>query len=750
MVHQPPSVPQPEGPVSRTEASLDGAMESPKAETAAAYLSVPEVIQHPPNRDKGRTQSQGSSGLGWRWLLLALLSCLATSAAAVGALLWLVNLPPSTNCDDPTQITTDRAALSCAQVAADDGNLDAVLAGLKLVEAWGPNHWLSHEIDPLVEEWSAAVVAAAEQDLRQGRRDEAIALLDHIPRDSAWYGPGQELLAGWNQDWDVGSALVTKAKTAMAQQDWRTASAQVTALGELRHPYWREDQVQAISRQIQAEQQAQAQIRRAVTLASGGGTERLIEAMGLLLPLSPDLLAYKSAQTYLERWSDLLLAEGLQRWYNTDLERAMHISRAVARYPNRAQVAQDLMWLSHARQLARDSIGPWKTTPQQMAKLYRAMLLANHIPPDSPYRPQAESSVATWREHLAGMGTLQLAQIPGGIAQISTLKLAIQQAESIPPDHPQRVQAQTLIAHWQQLLERIEDAPYLTQAHRWAKANTPEGLHQAVASASRILPNRALRQDAQGWIYVWTHRLQILEDQPALDRAYALAEQGQLSQAVVEAATVQTGRALYNEAQTAIAQWRRTIAAQEQTRYSAQPRPTDAPSLEPVQIPPQPTVAPVVPTRPSNPVAPPAAAAPPPSGTAVGRASRPGVMASPRRSSSLPDRIETVPDITLPRPTATPPRPLMAPVERSAPPLSPPAIITTPPPVVPAPNSALPPESALPTPLQGPPPAPADASRQSANPLPRTSSPLALDSSTQLRPAVLTAVLYSGALYAGL
>ena len=702
MFNQSQSVSQPEGPLPASEEPLGepnhrwGHTFQVAATEAEAYLAIPEVIQHPP---KDAEKKPRPTGHPWRWFLLALLSCVATSAAAVGALLWLVNLPPSTNCDDPAQITTDRSALSCAQGAADDGDLEAVLAGLTLVRSWGPNHWLSHEIQPLVEEWSAVVVAAAEQELRNGRRDEAEALIGHIPQGSPWHAAGQELLSGWNQEWEEGSALVAKAKTAMANQDWRTASAQMLALGELTHPHWREEQVQALSGQIQAEQQAQAQIRKAVTLASAGGTERLTEAMGLLLPLTPDLLAHEAAQTYLNRWGDLLLAEGLQRWYNADLDQTVQIAQTVARNPNQAKVAQELIWLSQSRQLARDSIGPWKVNPDQITTIYKAMLLANRIPSDSPYHPQAQSSLATWRTHLEGMGTLQLAQLAGGIHQVNALKLAIRQAELIPPDHPRRTQAQTLLAHWRKALERLEDAPYLSQAHQWAEANTPAGLRQAIDSASRITAHRALRGEAQSWIYVWAHRLQTLEDRPILDRAYALAEKGQLSQAVVEASTVRSGRALYNEAQTAKAQWQRTIATQEHALspvrvapLSREPLSFTTPTTPADSAPPPPrpsaTVTPVAPARPSVTTTPSRTIAPPAAFPAQGQ------------NSSLPDRIETVPGDDLPFPSRAvdpPPRPLTTPVptHRS---LTAPPVITTPPPITPPPTTITPPPPAAPLP----------------------------------------------------
>ncbi|QQE65889.1 hypothetical protein GFS31_25810 [Leptolyngbya sp. BL0902] len=750
MVNQSQSVPPAEGAGAAPDLPFDGLGGSlgdafKTAREMEAYLAIPEVIQHPPQpKNSGKTVRPPASGHFWRWLLLSILSCVATSAAAVGALLWLVNLPPTTNCDDPAQITTDRAALSCAEMAAVDGDLESVLAGLTLVQSWGPNHWLSHEIDPLVEAWSAVVVTAAAQELRQGRRDEAERLIAHIPSQSAAYPLGQNLLAEWNQEWEVGAALVAKAQEAMANQDWQAASAQMLALGELSHPHWREEQVQAVARQIQGEQQAHAQIRRAVALASSGGADRLMEASGLVSQVAPDTIAHKTAQTYLDRWSDLLLTEALQRWYNADLDRAIQISQSVSRNPNRAKAAQELIWLSQARQLARDSVGPWRVTPQQMTAIYQAMLLANRLPSDSPYYPQAQSSVATWRTHLAGMGTLQLAQLPGGIHQVGTLKLAIQQAEMIPADHPRRVQAQTLMAHWRQSLERLEDAPYLRQAHQQAKTNTPEGLRQAIASASQIHTHRALRGEAQSWIYVWTNRLQTLEDQPILDRARQLAEEGKLSQAVAEASSIRPGRSLYDEAQSAVIQWQRTITAQEQHRYAPPPRPATLPlAVEPASL--TPPASPLTPGVPPQRVAPAAVRPSPPAQPAAPVSPPTAPVPRTERPSVLPTRIETVPADDLPVPTspAAPPRPLAAPSSVEGLPSAPP-VLTAPPPT--SPPVMAPPPGAITQPPPAPPAPPThEPTSQEGASLPSSHH----GGTSSAHPDAGPEVIYTGALYAG-
>ena len=742
---QPRSMPQPDGPVAQASGGIEGlALSSAESDS---YLALPEVIQHPPQASNDNQT--------WRWLLISLLSCCATSVAAVGAFLWLVNLPPTTNCDNAATVTTDRAQLYCAQLAAESGDLEDVLASLELVGAWTSSHPLYYEVQPLVEQWSWVALKAAEQELRNGQIDQAKALIARIPTSSPVYEASQASLAEWNSEWDRGAALVAKAQTALQQKDWGTASAQILALAELQNPHWRIDQVQTLSRQIRQERQAQALLTQAVAISSPGGVDRLGAAIRTANQIDEGTFTRKAAQVYLDRWSDLLLKQGLDHWYASDLDQAQALGRYAALNPNRAKAAQELIWLSQSRQMAQQSLGSWRTSPDQLVALYKAMLLANRIPADSPYAPQAKSSVATWRTHLDALGKLQTAQFAGGVNHSDTLKLAIHQAETVPLGHPRRVQAQTMIAHWQQEIERLEDRPYLAKAHELAKDQTIKGLQTAIESASAIAVNRALRSEAQSWIYIWTNQIQTIEDRPILNQARYLARGGQLTQAITEAKRIATGRALYDEAQAAIGDWQGQIWAQEQARQRAAQQALARRQLEAA---PQPTTEAIpaeateadpnaltLPTMPALPLAP-APVAPAP---------------LLERSPLLPSRLETVPgdDPSLAPAPVTPSSPLPA-VEGG--PAPDPALTAPPSPLAPtAPSPPLSPEPVSPAP--GAPATPSSelppARFHQSQSDPQSQAPvLAPTVSVQPQPEqVMTPqvnpepeVIYTGALYTGL
>ncbi|HIK46880.1 MAG TPA: hypothetical protein IGR64_18710, partial [Leptolyngbyaceae cyanobacterium M65_K2018_010] len=598
--------------------------------------------------------------------------------------------------------------------------LESVLSSLELAGSWTSSHPLYYEVQPLVEQWSGVVLQAAEQELRRGHLEQAQTLIERIPVSSPIYAEGQAALQAWHAEWEQGTALLATAQTALQQKDWSKASAQVLALAELQNPHWRVDQVQALSRQIRQERQAQDLLQQAVALASPGGSDRLGQAIRTASQIDQTTFTYAAAQTYMDRWSDALLKLGLDQWYASELPAAMTLGRYVALNPNRAKVAQELIWLSRARQLAQQSLGTWRTSPDQLVTLYKAMLLANQVPPDSPFYPQAQSSVATWRTHLGDLGHLQTAQLIGRVNQLEALGLAIAQAEQVPLGHPRRVQAQTLIAHWRQEVERLEDRPYLAKAHQLAQTQTLEGLRAAIASAGQIALHRALRPEAQSWIYVWTSQIQAIEDRPVLNRARNLAERGELSQAIAEAAGIQPGRALYGEARAAMAHWQRQIWAQDQARQRAAQRAlakiqTPTPQEDPLAVevrPREAATAVVEPTLPADP----ALAAPAPSPTMP--------APSPRRSPQLPTRLETVPgdipdaapDLPEPgvRPQPAPGMPVLPPTDLSAPgPVAPPVgvppgtepaaiqprVIPDPPPPapsLPAPAPGLSPESSHP------------------------------------------------------
>jgi hypothetical protein len=652
-----------------------------------AVLPVPQTVLYPPTAGSSRS---------WRWLLVAFASCCTAGSIAIGALLWLINLPPYADCTNLSTLSSDRDQLYCAQVAAESGDLQDLVAGLELLGQWTPEHPLHREVQPLVNQWSEAMLTAARGKLRDNDLSGAIALVNRIPSTSDTYEAAQTAIAAWRQEWNQGDAIFAKAQTALQQKDWATASEQIQALSDLSNPFWRGQQVQTLAQQIRQEQQAQRLLAQAKTLAAPGGVERLSGALRATSQIEPSTYTWKEAQSYMDSWSDLLLGVAIDKWYAAQLDEAITLGQRVALNPNREQEAQALVWLSQGRKLALDSVSDWRTSPQQLMGLYRAMLLVNQIGPESRFYPQAQSSLATWKVHLQDLGQIQIAQTLSGLGNRDALRAAIAKAAAVPTDHPRRQQAQTLISHWHKEIQRIEDRPWLIQAHQIAQTKNPGSLKQAMATASQIQLGRALRQEAQSWIYVWNHQAQVLEDQPILNRARAMADRGELAQAIAEASLIQPDRALAGQAQGAIATWTARIREIELARLRARQE-----ALAQATATPDPLATDEAAADLQTP-----AASLMPETTAAPLWSQPAPREMPM-PEPLPRRIETVPAEALPpaEPQAAPsplysaPSPLPAPAaEAELMNVEPPTLHTPVVPVSPSPE----PTSSAPAPLAAP------------------------------------------------
>ncbi|MBU6228952.1 MAG: hypothetical protein KGQ93_04585 [Cyanobacteria bacterium REEB459] len=538
----------------------------------------------------GPTQVQAAGAIAtsrpsWRWLWIFLLCSCSTSSLALGAFFWLIHLPATPDCRNSITITSDRAELYCAQVAAESGDLKDILSALEAVGSWSSSHPLYHEAQPLVEKWSWIVLKAAQQQFQNNHLETARSLIGHIPATSPVYASASTALDRWSRQWTQAQGILAKAQQALQRQDWTTASAQVLALSALEDDQWQAQQVQTLAQQISREQQAHRLLAQAVAMAATGDRQQLARAMGRASQIHASTFIHSRAQPYLDQWSDLLLKLGLQQWYAGNLPQVISLARPVMANPNRAKTAQQLIWLSQARQIAQQSLNSWRTSPDQLVKLYQAMMLANRISPDSPYYGQAQSSLITWRRYLGDLARLQTAEIPGRLQQVNTLKLAIAQAQQVPLGHPARRRAQTLIAHWQLTIERLEDRPILVRAHQLAMGATIPNLRAAIATAQQISLNRALRPEAQSWIYIWRSQLQSIEDRPLWQRSQQLARQGNLSQAIVQATAIAPGRALYGEARAAIATWKGQLRRQQLARQWAVAAGVTRPSAPPPAAP---------------------------------------------------------------------------------------------------------------------------------------------------------------------
>jgi soluble cytochrome b562 len=447
--------------------------------------------------------------------------------------------------------------------------LPELITGLELLKQWSPEDSLYAETQNLAEEWSKQVLAIARDKVSQNDLNGALEAIRHIPNTTPVYQEAQELVAYWQKQWQEGAAIDAKAQEALKQQNWTLASELVAVLANFANSYWNTQRANALAQQIGAEKQARQVLARARDAAQGGQPEQFGQAIMIAQAIPQNTYTWQDGRQDLRKWSQTLLAIGSQRWDAGDWAGAVAALQKVPRSTTVPEL-QDLVRFStvytllHHNVLSQQPSHTWIPSMQQVWSLMEAVAAISQVPSDSPFYQKAQDLEKNLRLQLADLSQLYYAAFWAGLGQKSTLDLAIDQARQILPDRPRRIQAQTLIAHWYDEIERIEDQPYLDRANALAASGEIPDLQAAIAEASLVPQGRALRRTAQGLIAAWRDQIETIEDQPTLDQAWGLANAGNLGEAIDTAQRIRPGRALYNQAQSAIDTWQAQLIRAQQ------------------------------------------------------------------------------------------------------------------------------------------------------------------------------------------
>ena len=504
----------------------------------------------------------------WRWLLAASALCAAMGAAAVGAFLWLLTVPTAPNCQRLSSLSPDIDRLYCAQAAAASGNSQDLLDGLNLMANWQESHPLHGEAQNWMAEWSDDILTIARNAVREGDLERGRELSQRIPPSSPSYEAAVTAIAEWEDTWRWGDGLIAEAEAALQTSNWSEVTYVMQQLRQSDYRYWRVDQPQALASQMTAEKAAQRHRAKAQRLAQAGTVEGLQQAIAAAQNIDPQTFVWEQMQADITQWGTRLLERGLQQWYAMDLGGAEVIGQLVADIPALSVEGYDLAILSRARGRANASVTNWEPTVTHLWELNRAIATAKAIEPDSRFYPQAAASIASWEQQLEDLGALYQARLAADGKQIPAFDAAIARANAVEGGRMRRLQAQTLAAHWQREVERIEDAPLLREARQIADSGQIDDLQSAIARASQIEPNRALYGEAQAAVGRWQSQVQTIQDRPILDRAKRYAAKGQLRQAIAEAGAIRRGRALTSEARALQRRWQSQIDAAARARAS--------------------------------------------------------------------------------------------------------------------------------------------------------------------------------------
>jgi hypothetical protein len=512
----------------------------------------------PPTTSTVRTRIRSGirtklSELLWPFVWMVIL--VSAGGISLRAVSVMTQNPPLPDCAQASAVTSDSERLLCAQASVRSGSAQALIAAIELVEPWTPSNPLYEDANRLMDSWSKALLAELENMAQQGDVQQARLLAERIPERVEIYPQVKGAVATWDKEWAVGEEFEANIFKAIETGDFGAARRNLQSLESLNTNYWVRIRHDQLEEKIDREDTARLQLEKARSLAKTGDLKQLGEAFAIAQDINLETTAWKEAKPDLDRWAKSVMQYSFQKWEAEDIDAAIAIVQMVP--PDLAMTAEakDLLSYGHAQRLAKGHYDQWTPSYGQVYNLLEAIQAVQRISPNSPFYPEAQESLSEWQQKLDDMVQLQYASTLARIGQRPTYQMAIAKAEQITQERPQRTQAQTLVSHWTKEIQRLEDRPILTRAVRLASSGGQANLTLAIAEANKVKQGRALRVQGQTYIAEWVDRIEIIEDQPMVTKAKALAVKGELASAIAEAQKVKKGRALYSETQVAIKGW---------------------------------------------------------------------------------------------------------------------------------------------------------------------------------------------------
>jgi hypothetical protein len=497
----------------------------------------------------------------WVWLLLWVMLLTGSGIFCGWALLWLTRIPPVPDCDRITPFHAARDLLYCAESQARTGEPNNLIQSVHLTADWPKTHSHYEDAQEILKDASEQILVLSNRWAQAGKLDKATKLAGEIPLNTPLRKPAQAVIYEWHQDWEQGKAVEQEINTALANQDWDAARSHLSTLQNIKSEYWSSTRFPYWQRRFELDQQAWNQFQTAQELAQAPSAQSWAEAIVLARRIDLRTHVWTQAENQVDEWSQKLLQVALQEWNAGNQRQALDWARVVPPSPYLEPQAQELLRLAQAQQLVAQA-APQGAGLQpryaHMLSLMEALGAMQPVSADSPFtNGMPDPQALQWA--LEDLRQLQFSAMLADLGQRPAYEWAIQLASTIEQGRPRRIQGQTLIADWRASIERIEDRPILARAELLAKPGTISALEEAIAAASQIPLDRALRGEAQSRIFDWQQEIQVIEDRPILDAAVALADEGKLPEAIAEARKIEAGRALHARARTLIDEWTTAI-----------------------------------------------------------------------------------------------------------------------------------------------------------------------------------------------
>jgi hypothetical protein len=488
----------------------------------------------------------------WKTLLfLAFIGCGGASALAVAYIFQLPGLP---NCPAVFwPLASASMRFECARIAASKESANDLLEAIALVDGVPQDNPMREEANRLVELWSQEVLKLADELFHDGKLNEAIAAAQKIPAKVTAAKLVESRIKTWKTTWQQAETILQKTEAALRKRDWKLAFAQAIKLLDLDCRYWQTTRYDDLNTRINTARADGNKLYEAERLAAAGGLDNTLKAMKMAQEIGKDSYVYGLAQKAIRTFGQQLLDLAQDALNRRNLQAALSI---VDKIPDAAKLSEPIKDFTI---MANAQAQVWQDT---VAGLEAAIAQAQRIRPDRPFYKKAQQLITRWQYEIEGLAQLERARAIAIDGSPGNLAAAIATAALISPSNPRWADAQRQVQAWRAEIQTLEDRPVLDQADQLAAMGSPEALQAAIAQANQVTAGRALASEAQSKSRQWRKQLQTMQDQPYLDQANAYAQAGNPRAAIATAEQIQSGRALYDEAQGNITTWRNQIQAE--------------------------------------------------------------------------------------------------------------------------------------------------------------------------------------------
>jgi soluble cytochrome b562 len=460
----------------------------------------------------------------------------------------------------------------CAQLAAEDQQVESLLEAIELVNALPKDHPLRTESDRYIEIWSQQILDLADEAFQDGNLNQAVQAARRIPENTTARKLVDSQIKQWQAIWADAQKIYDDAEAALAQEDLREAFLIATRLLNIDNRYWGTAKYKELTEVITATRQDIEKLAKAREFSEKGGLENLVEAIRLAEQIRSESRVYQEAQKRIAAYGRGMLDLANNALERRDYDEAASIARQIPDVPTLKEEVRDFRTLADAQSVA------WGGS---VADLEIAINEAKKLQRGRPLYDRAQELIAYWQIEIEDVRRLDRARQLAQPGTPPALAAAIAEAQQIPPENPRGEEAQDEIKRWSETIQSAEDRPILDRAEQLARAGDINSLQAAIEEASRIGADRALSDEAGRLIQDWTARVQRMQDQPRLAQARALAARGDLVGAINVASQIDEGRVMYYEAQSDINEWQyRLEQSEDQPRLEAARRLASQGNLE--------------------------------------------------------------------------------------------------------------------------------------------------------------------------